>query len=183
MTDRGACLVRGWTAAVFGTSAAALSHMMTGGVALHPVLVLFSLTISALVCVAVPGCVPSLKTLATVVVASERLLPLALQALRRQPGSGVGPGRGEYGGVVIAGMAPTRPSMGHLAGHHFGMWFSPAAAIAQILGFRCYGQGSAARMLAAPLRESIRPIDSAEQGKPRHHRLPAGELWYLSLKL
>ena len=57
MTDRGACLVRGCTAAVFATLAAALSHIKTGGIALHPVLVLFPLSISALACVAVAWCV------------------------------------------------------------------------------------------------------------------------------
>ncbi len=112
MTDRGACLVRGWTAAVFATSAAALSDMMTGGVASHPMLVLFCLTISALVCVAVARCVLSLDTLATVVVARETLLPLALQAHRWQQGTGVGLGRGQCSEVAIAGMAPTRPILG-----------------------------------------------------------------------
>ena len=178
MTDRGACLVRGCTAAVFATLAAALSHIKTGGIALHLVLVLFPLSISALACVAVAWCVLSLKTLATVVVTNERLSPLALQALRQQ----LGPDRGQSGGVVMEGTSFTYPSMGPVAGHHLGMWCSPDATVAQILGFRCYGLTRAVRLLPAPLRGSIRLINPAEQGESCHHRLLARELWCLSLK-
>lgn len=76
MSDRGARLVRGGIAAVFATSAAALSHVLGGGNAPHPLLALVSLTISALVYIALAGRVLSLKNLMAAVVVSEGLFHL-----------------------------------------------------------------------------------------------------------
>lgn len=158
MTDRGSRLTRGWTAALFATSAAALSHVLGGGHAPHPLLVLFSLIISALVCVALAGRVLSFKNLVSAVVVSEGLFHLLFSlSSANSPASALA--AGQHAGLDMAGTAPAlaHTSMGHMAGHDGSMWFSHAAAAALTIGFLRYGESGAVRLLHA-LRMRITAI-------------------------
>ncbi|RAN72723.1 hypothetical protein B5P43_31485 [Bacillus sp. SRB_336] len=158
MTDRGARLARGWTAAVFATSAAALSHVLGGGDVPHPLLVLLSLAISALVCVALAGRVLSFKHLVAAVVVSEGLFHLLFSIASANtvvPASALA--SGQHAGMDMAGTTPALAPMGHMAGQDASMWFSHAAAAALTIGFLRYGESSAVRLLHA-LRMGITVI-------------------------
>ncbi|MFQ4150536.1 hypothetical protein AAGW05_17930 [Arthrobacter sp. LAPM80] len=148
MTNRYACQLRGWTAAVFATSAAALSHVLGGGDAPHPVLIFVSLAISALVCSALARRVLSLKNLVTAVVTSEGLFHLLFSLSSGAPASmsSSAMAAGQHGGM----------GMGH-AGHDGSMWLSHSTAAALTIVFLRYGEASAVRVLDA-LRMRITTI-------------------------
>ncbi|PYI63955.1 hypothetical protein CVV68_22845, partial [Arthrobacter livingstonensis] len=157
---RGARLARGWTAAVFATSAAALSHVLGGGDVPEPLLVLFSLAISALVCVALAGRVLSFKNLVAAVVVSEGLFHLlfSLSSVNTVvPAPALA--SGQHAGMDMAVTAPAlaHASMDLMTGHDGSMWFSHAAAAALTIGFLRYGESSAVRLLHA-LRMKITAI-------------------------
>lgn len=179
MTDRGARQVRGGTAAVFATSAAALSHVLGGGGVPHPLLVLFSLAISTLVCVALAGRVLSFKHLVAAVVVSEGLFHLLFSLSSANtvvPSSALAPG--QHAGMDMAGLAPAHASMGLIAGHDGSMWFSHGAAAALTIGFLRHGESSAVRLLDA-LRMRITAIMGlVSVSVPAPSRIDAApELW------
>ncbi|WP_113719016.1 hypothetical protein [Arthrobacter dokdonensis] len=148
MTDRGARLARGWTAAAFATSAAAFSHVLGGGDVPHPLLVLLSLAISALVCVALAGRVLSFKHLVAAVVVSEGLFHLLFSTTSASSSVRASAlGVGQHAGMDMAGASPALATMGRMAGHDAGMWFSHAAAAGLTIGFLRYGESSAVRLL------------------------------------
>ncbi|MCQ9164899.1 MULTISPECIES: hypothetical protein [unclassified Arthrobacter] len=164
MGDRGARLARGWTAAAFATLAAVLSHIWGGGDAPQPLLVLFSLAISGLVCVFLAGRVLSLTNLVAAVVASEGLFHLLFSLSADTPASlpaaamaaahrGMDMGGMDMGGMDMGGTlaAPSPMAVGPAAdmaaGHTPAMWFSHAAAAGLTIVFLRYGEASAIRLL------------------------------------
>lgn len=152
MSDRGARLVRGGIAAVFATSAAALSHILGGGNAPHPLLALVSLTISALVCMTLAGRVLSLKNLMAAVVVSEGLFHLlfsissgdhaTMRASAIMSVQHSGMDRRDFP-FVSAHMAVDH------AGHSSGMWLSHGIAAVLTIVFLRYGEVNAVRLLDA----------------------------------
>lgn len=147
MDDRCVRLVRGWTAAVFATSAAALSHALGGGNAPHPSLVIFSLAVSVLVCISLAGRELSFRNLVAAVVISEGLfhLTFSLPSI-----DSVSPDvTAWHQGLMSASvMSPTHAStMAHMAAHDGTMWFSHAAAAALTIIFLRHGEISAVQLL------------------------------------
>ncbi len=76
MVSRGARVWRGWIAASFATSIAAASHALAGGGVPNPLILVFSLAISGLLCLALAGKVLSLTRLSLGVLFSQGLFHL-----------------------------------------------------------------------------------------------------------
>lgn len=73
MTRRTIRLARGWAAAAAATALAGASHVIGGGAIPNPLIALFSLAISGVVCTALAGKVLSLWRLGTAVLLSQGL--------------------------------------------------------------------------------------------------------------
>lgn len=147
MKDLGARMVRGWTAAVFATSAAALSHVLGGGDAPHLFLVLSSLAVSVLVCVSLAGRELSFRNLVTAVVISEGLFHLIFSlAFIDRALPALAAGHQEL--MATTGMSATYAStMTHMAAHDGTMWFSHTSAAALTIVFLRYGESSAVQLM------------------------------------
>lgn len=145
--DLGARLVRGWTAAVFATSAAALSHVVGGGDTPHPFLVLSSLAVSALVCTSLAGRELSLRNLVTAVMISQGLFHLIFSLASVDRGMpDLAAANQEL--MDVSGMSATHEStMAHMAAHNGTMWFSHTVAAAITIVFLRYSESSAVKLL------------------------------------
>ncbi|GAA4657216.1 hypothetical protein [Arthrobacter cryoconiti] len=161
MTKGGVRLARGWTAAAFATFVAALSHVMGGGAAPHPLLLLLSLSISAVVCVALAGRVLSRKNLVAAVVLSQGLFHLLFSPSPGQPMSMPASviASGDHCGMNM-GLLPglsEQVALGHGTGLSALMWVSHAAAAVLTIIFLRHGEASTMKLIDA-LRLQITAI-------------------------
>lgn len=153
MTACGSRYVRGWVCAGLATAIAAASHVFGGGEVPNLLLLLFSLSVSGLVCCLLTGRVLSLSRLIAAVVTSQALFHW-LFSLTPMPPSDTsqmmmaGTTHGEAGVVAITGR-PTAASITHALEHGWQIWLGHAvAAVLTILVLRC-GETTTIRLLEA----------------------------------
>ena len=169
MTARKARFARGWAGAVAATFLAAASHVISGGSAPAAPLLILSLALSGLVCMALAGKVLSLWRLAIAVVASQSVFHslYSLDPGSHDDGMAAAAGHAGHAGHILASMPDpgaldhTSPAM--LLGHAL-------AAIATIAVLR-YGEVTAVRLLTAlglrlvPFLRAIQPLAVEPEAK------------------
>ncbi|GAA1497209.1 hypothetical protein GCM10009628_22120 [Paeniglutamicibacter kerguelensis] len=153
MTSRGSRVARGWIGALFATGTAAVSHVLGGGAAPHPLLVILSLAVSGSICCTLAGRLLSLTRMALGVLASQAFFHMVF-------GIGNAPARTSASPLITdmhhahAGMAATPPitftiPVAELSGHGVQMWFGHAVAAILTVLFLRYGEVSAVRLVEA----------------------------------
>ncbi|ALE06017.1 hypothetical protein AL755_11925 [Arthrobacter sp. ERGS1:01] len=154
MTPRGSLLARGWIGAGFATAIAAVSHMLAGGDAPNPLLLLLSLAVSGLVCCLLAGRVLSLGRLVAGVVASQALFHWLFSLSPTPPSESsrmmmTGMDHGHAPDLSALAVHPVVASMGHPGGHGWTMWLGHAAAAALTILFLRYGEVASVHLLDA----------------------------------
>ena len=144
MTARAARLVRGWAGACAATAVAAASHVLGGGAAPAPALVLFSLAVSAMVSCLLAGRNLSLGRLSAAVAFSQGLFHLLFSFGSAPAAIGAQAGHAGHGMAVPAGTAfPAAAAVDAAAG----MWISHALAAAATIWILAFGEQTARRLL------------------------------------
>ncbi|QOT21311.1 hypothetical protein [Paenarthrobacter sp. YJN-D] len=162
MTARTVRFARGWAGAVAATLIAAASHVLSGGNAPGAPVLILSLALSGLVCMALAGKVLSLWRLATAVLVSQTVFHGLYSfdpGAHHDVGTAAAAGHAGHGAHTLASVAAgpsdhSSPSM--VVGHVL-------AAVATIAVLR-YGEVTAVRLLAAlglrliPFLRIIQPL-------------------------
>ncbi|MBF4994029.1 hypothetical protein ITX31_07890 [Arthrobacter gandavensis] len=146
MTARAARLVRGWAGAFAATAVAAASHVLGGGAAPAPALVLFCLAVSGMVSCLLAGRGLSLPRLSTAVVLSQGLFHLIFSFGSAPAAVGAGSAHAHHAGHSLAGTgtaAVTAPAHGLL------MWLSHALAAVATVWILAHGERTLIRLIEA----------------------------------
>lgn len=173
MTARAARLVRGWAGAFAATAVAAASHVLGGGAAPEPALVLFSLALSGMVSCLLAGRALSLLRLSAAVAFSQGLFHLLFSfgSAPATVGTGVHAGHAHHGaaslaetGSAVAAASAAAPAAGLL------MWLSHALAAAATVWIVACGEKSLLRLVEAL---GLRPGALLPLFRPAHLPRPA----------
>lgn len=150
MTARAARLVRGWAGAFAATAVAAASHVLGGGAAPQPALVLFCLAVSGMVSCLLAGRGLSLPRLGTAVVFSQGLFHLIFSFGSAPAAVGAHSGHAHHSGTSLAdaGTAAAAASTAAPA-HGLMMWLSHALAAAATVWIMAHGERSLVRLIEA----------------------------------
>ncbi|NUU33351.1 hypothetical protein HNO80_17330 [Arthrobacter sp. C9C5] len=155
MTPRGIRFVRGWGAAVAATSIAAFSHVFSGGPAPEISVLVLSLALSGLVCVALAGRVLSRWRLSTAVVFSQGLFHglFSLEFASSAAGTAV-PAAGHAGHAahaVAAAYGSGPPGTGAMVMDHASpmMWAGHALAALATIAVLRHGEVTAMCLITA----------------------------------
>ena len=148
MTARAARLVRGWAGAFAATAVAAASHMLGGGAAPEPALVLFCLAVSGMVSCLLAGRGLSLPRLSTAVVFSQGLFHLIFSFGSAPAAVGAGSGHAHHAGRSVTEIG-TAVAASSAPGHGLMMWLSHALAAAATVWIVAHGERTLIRLLEA----------------------------------
>ncbi|UPO75954.1 hypothetical protein [Arthrobacter sp. Helios] len=175
MTVRAARLVRGWAAAFAATAVAAASHVLGGGAAPEPAIVLFSLAMSGMAGCLLAGRSLSLLRLSAAVVFSQGLFHL-LFSLGSAPAT-VGTQAGHAGhagflGAVAEHSLAAEPVQAAAAAG-FIMWSSHALAAAATVWLLACGEKTARRLIEAL---GLRPGALLPLFQPEHLARPVAQV-------
>ncbi|MFF2675520.1 hypothetical protein ACFVRT_02885 [Arthrobacter koreensis] len=150
MTARAARLVRGWAGAFAATAVAAASHVLGGGAAPEPALVLFCLAVSGMVSCLLAGRGLSLLRLGTAVAFSQGLFHLIFSFGSAPAAVDAGSAHAHHAGHSLAGTgtaaamaAAPAPSHGLL------MWASHALAAVATVWIIAHGERTLVRLIEA----------------------------------
>ena len=167
MTARAARLVRGWAGAFAATAVAAASHVLGGGAAPEPALVLFCLAVSGMVSCLLAGRGLSLPRLSTAVVFSQGLFHLIFSFGSAPAAVGAGSGHAHHAGPSLTetgtAAAASAPAHGLL------MWVSHALAAAATVWIIAHGERTLVRLIEAL---GVRPGALLPLFRPAHLRRP-----------
>lgn len=147
MTARAARLVRGWAGASAATAVAAASHVLGGGAAPEPALVLFSLAVSAMVSCLLAGRNLSLGRLSAAVVFSQGLFHLLFSIGSAPAAIGAHAGHAGHGMPFPAGPAAAAVTAAGSVDAAAAMWLSHAFAAAATIWILAFGEQTARRLL------------------------------------
>ncbi|WP_404320608.1 hypothetical protein [Arthrobacter luteolus] len=148
MTARAARLVRGWAGALAATAVAAASHVLGGGAAPEPALVLFCLAVSGMVSCLLAGRGLSLPRLSTAVVFSQGLFHLIFSFGSAPAAVGAGSGHAHHSGPSLTEIG-TPAAASSAPVHGLMMWLSHALAAAATVWIVAHGERTLIRILEA----------------------------------
>ena len=168
MTARAARLVRGWAGAFAATAVAAASHVLGGGAAPEPALVLFCLAISGMVSCLLAGRGLSLPRLSTAVVFSQGLFHLIFSFGSAPAAVGAGSGHAHHSGPSVTEIG-TAAAAASAPAHGLLMWVSHALAAAATVWIIAHGERTLVRLIEAL---GVRPGALLPLFRPAHLRRP-----------
>jgi len=148
MTARAARLVRGWAGAFAATAVAAASHVLGGGAAPEPALVLFCLAVSGMVSCLLAGRGLSLPRLAAAVAFSQGLFHLIFSFGSAPAAVGAHSGHAHHAGTPLADAA-TAAASATAPAHGLMMWLSHALAAAATVWIVAHGERTLVRLIEA----------------------------------
>ena len=150
MTARAVRLVRGWAGAFAATAVAAASHVLGGGAAPEPALVLFCLAVSGMVSCLLAGRGLSLPRLSTAVVFSQGLFHLIFSFGSAPAAVGEHTAHAHHAASSLAeaGTAAAAASTAAPA-HGLAMWLSHALAAAATVWIIAHGERTLVRLVEA----------------------------------
>ncbi|MGP4030774.1 hypothetical protein [Pseudarthrobacter sp. 1C304] len=173
MTARGLRLVRGWIGALAATSIAAASHLVAGGSAPQPALLLLALALSGLVCTALTGRGLSLWRLSAGVALSQGFFHWLFSGTATAHGSGVPAGGHLH---TLSAPEPTGVILSSAPAHASPlMWLGHAAAAALTVAALRHGEVAVVRLVQAMrLRvTAFLPLFQPLPARPAPAALPA----------
>ena len=169
MTARAARLVRGWAGAFAATAVAAASHVLGGGAAPEPALVLFCLAISGMVSCLLAGRGLSLPRLSTAVVFSQGLFHLIFSFGSAPAAVGAGSGHAHHAGPSLTETGTAAAAAASAPAHGLLMWVSHALAAAATVWIIAHGERTLVRLIEAL---GVRPGALLPLFRPAHLRRP-----------
>ncbi|MER2135131.1 MAG: hypothetical protein ABS910_10700 [Arthrobacter sp.] len=168
MTARAVRLVRGWAGAFAATAVAAASHVLGGGSAPEPALVLFCLAVSGMISCLLAGRGLSLPRLGAAVVFSQGLFHLVFSFGSAPAAVGGHTAHAHHAAPALAeagtAAAATAPANGGM------MWLSHALAAAATVWIVAHGERTLVRLIEAL---GVRPGALLPLFRPAHLPRPA----------
>lgn len=149
MTARAARLVRGWAGAFAATAVAAASHVLGGGAAPAPALVLFCLAVSGMISCLLAGRGLSLPRLSTAVVLSQGLFHLIFSFGSAPAAVDAHAAHAHHAGAALPEAGTTAVAVAAAAPHGPVMWLSHALAAVATVWILAHGERTLIRLIEA----------------------------------